>query len=1009
MNADSNDFRYVAFLSYRSIDRKIAQWLHRSLERYRVPRRLVGIIGDQGPVPARIAPVFRDRDEARASADIETTIANFLAQSKQLVVLCSPAAVEPGSWVSREIEIFRTLRPAAGIHAVLAYGEPSSSFPRAFLATHDGIVSHAPLAADLRPVKQGGDGRQRGLIKLIASILGVEFDDLWQREKRRRRFYLVLMLTVTIFGLAVGWDIERRIYSQRTAVIANAAQSAINSERFDQAMRLTVLARDLFPIHPLNSAIEPALRYSTDLNRLRSLIPPAKHAKPVYLARLSRDGTRLITVAGSTAYAWNATTGSDTPEASIDLHGPIISAELSPDGRTVLLASQDPKVGYLLWDAIDLKIKIRSSGTTVGFDIASFSPDGSRFLAVSRDGYISIRRTESGILALPEWKVAPNVRVAKFDRAGKRLVLGTSEGKTEIWNAKLGTKLSSFQHPKQAALAIADASFNSNGTQVVIATEGGIAQVWDVTGKAVTAPLKADGELARALFSPDDRFVLTAGPNNKAQIWSMKTQKAEPRTIRHENNGAIASIQFSSDGKYFLTGSSDGTAKLWDFTTGKAIGRPLRHAAGVSLANFSEDGKHIITATLDGEVRTWSTPSPLHPKLVLPHASEVRSASFNPEGSEVLSIDFEGRVRLCSATGSSECKELVKLNKPAQSISFINGGKDFLAVDGSGAYVASIAFGDEPKLRVTSATTVAISPNGKVLATAIDNQVEVRKVIDGTTVIPPLKLSAPVHSVAFDGDGLRIAISFGNKACSYDLSSERGQVCVKHSREVYSVKFTPDGQSIITGSRDGTAQIWSASNGRPLGTPMAHPPSETGSEAIRDVVISPNGRMVATRSDDHTGRIWNAHDGSPITPAMSHPDEVTLVSFSRDSKRVLTVSRTSVYIWDAASGKPIHGPLVHPSNISSAEFSPDGTGVLTASDDGLARLWLDAIPPAGDFASAKERACNSLHGNARRITKEDLAIASVFPQEVLGRDVCQSPRWPPGLVRRSSLDSGSRE
>jgi hypothetical protein len=53
--------------------------------------------------------------------------------------------------------------------------------------TGDGRTE-APLAADLRPLKDGGaDGEQRGLIRLIAGLLGVGFDDLWRREERRKR------------------------------------------------------------------------------------------------------------------------------------------------------------------------------------------------------------------------------------------------------------------------------------------------------------------------------------------------------------------------------------------------------------------------------------------------------------------------------------------------------------------------------------------------------------------------------------------------------------------------------------------------------------------------------------------------------------------------------------------------------------------------------------------------------------------------------------------------------
>ena len=61
-------FRYRAFISYSHADRRWGHWLHRTLEGYRVPRKLVGMAGVEGPVPARLTPVFRDLDDLPAAA-----------------------------------------------------------------------------------------------------------------------------------------------------------------------------------------------------------------------------------------------------------------------------------------------------------------------------------------------------------------------------------------------------------------------------------------------------------------------------------------------------------------------------------------------------------------------------------------------------------------------------------------------------------------------------------------------------------------------------------------------------------------------------------------------------------------------------------------------------------------------------------------------------------------------------------------------------------------------------
>ena len=102
--------RYFAFLSYSHRDERTARWLHDSLERFRVPSALVGRVTDQGSIPARLTPVFRDRRELPASQDLGEEIREALAASRFLVVLCSPDAAR-SRWTNAEIESFKRLRP----------------------------------------------------------------------------------------------------------------------------------------------------------------------------------------------------------------------------------------------------------------------------------------------------------------------------------------------------------------------------------------------------------------------------------------------------------------------------------------------------------------------------------------------------------------------------------------------------------------------------------------------------------------------------------------------------------------------------------------------------------------------------------------------------------------------------------------------------------------------------------------------------------------------------------
>jgi len=237
--------RYAAFLSYSHKDAAAARALHRRLEAYRVPRRLVGSEGSRGPVPARLTPVFRDREELPAAGDLSETVRAALAVSDALLILCSPAAAA-SPWVAKEIETFRALHPGRPIIAAILDGEPSEAFPPLLCA--DGTE---PLAADLRP---GRDGRRLGFLKLVAGLSGVGLDALVQRDAQRR-----LRRVTAVTGVALA------------AVVAMAMLTAVALQARAEAQRQRAEAEGLveFMLTDLRRELKGAagLRVLTAANR----------------------------------------------------------------------------------------------------------------------------------------------------------------------------------------------------------------------------------------------------------------------------------------------------------------------------------------------------------------------------------------------------------------------------------------------------------------------------------------------------------------------------------------------------------------------------------------------------------------------------------------------------------------------------------------------------------------------------------------------------------------------
>ncbi|MCF2515047.1 TIR domain-containing protein [Sphingomonas sp. G124] len=205
----------MAFLSYSHDDAEMADWLHEALEEFHVPPRLVGKLTDHGPIPKQLAPIFRDRHELAAASDLGEEIEEAIAGSRFLIVLCSMSAAK-SRWIDEEIACFKRLHREDRILAAIIDGEPFASddpgheaeecFPAALRVHFDRrgrptAQRAEPIAADLR---DGGDGRKMGLLKIAAGMMGVGLDDLAQREAQRRHRRLYAITAASVAGMLVA-------------------------------------------------------------------------------------------------------------------------------------------------------------------------------------------------------------------------------------------------------------------------------------------------------------------------------------------------------------------------------------------------------------------------------------------------------------------------------------------------------------------------------------------------------------------------------------------------------------------------------------------------------------------------------------------------------------------------------------------------------------------------------------------------------------------------------------
>ncbi len=241
-------FKYRAFLSYAHADTPWATWLHGKLERHHIDRDLVGRETAMGPVPRTLRPIFRDREDFSGGQTLRDATIAALDQSAALVVLCSPVAASRPA-VNEEIRLFRHSHPRRPVIPVIIEGTPPHCFPQAlqYDLAPDGSVVDTPVTILGPDLRESGDGRNLGLAKVIAALLGVPSDDVYrrsERERRQRQRNWIIGLSVVVAALTglAGWaEINRReAVAQRVNAEKNfaVAKNTVNTVLSDIAVEM---------------------------------------------------------------------------------------------------------------------------------------------------------------------------------------------------------------------------------------------------------------------------------------------------------------------------------------------------------------------------------------------------------------------------------------------------------------------------------------------------------------------------------------------------------------------------------------------------------------------------------------------------------------------------------------------------------------------------------------------------------------------------------------------------
>ncbi|KAG2039565.1 WD40-repeat-containing domain protein [Suillus americanus] len=118
-----------------------------------------------------------------------------------------------------------------------------------------------------------------------------------------------------------------------------------------------------------------------------------------------------------------------------------------------------------------------------------------------------------------------------------------------------------------------------------------------------------------------------------------------------------------------------------------------------------------------------------------------------------------------------------------------------------------------------------------------------------------------------------------------------------HTGSVMCLAWTPDGNTLISGSVDSSIRTWNTSNWKQIAVL-----DECTWSSVYGIAISPNGRILASVLFDKTARLWNLDNNQPISLPLNHANVVAAVSFSPDGKLLATCcDDNNAYTWDVSA------------------------------------------------------------------------------------------------------------
>jgi hypothetical protein len=347
-------YKYFAFISYNSKDTEWGKRVQRKLEHYRMPATMCT---ERGWKRTPLRPIFFAPTDIQPGG-LSDELKERLEASRNLIVICSPNSAK-SEWVGREIEYFHNLGRSENIHFFIVEGVPHSGDPdtECFNPIIEKLGMPEILGANINEQNYRWPwlNKERAYAQLVSKMLGVEFDAIWQRHKRR------------LIKRAIAWVLGA------VAVLAALIWVWMANQPFDARVSLNEASVHNEQLPPLCNAVVTLTLdneskvdtiQDTSLQALFTNIPHRYLGQQCHVAISAQDFLDVDTtitldkdvaidirrneaVYGNVSFSlWNPATESVIPNSTVEIAG--LKATSDADGRVNMTVPLDAQRKFYL-------------------------------------------------------------------------------------------------------------------------------------------------------------------------------------------------------------------------------------------------------------------------------------------------------------------------------------------------------------------------------------------------------------------------------------------------------------------------------------------------------------------------------------------------------------------------------------------------------------------------------------------------------------------------------------